>query len=47
MEAPPPGPADVVVRVVSGDLHLVRRLVQRAALQQPDRGSGASDPRAR
>lgn len=47
MEAPPPGPADAVTRVVSGDLHLIRRLVQRAALQQPDRGPGAPDPRAR
>lgn len=39
--------SDVLVCVVLGDLHLIRRLVQRAALQQSDRGSGAFDPRAR
>lgn len=35
------------VLCVLGDLHLIRRLIQRAALQQSDRGSGSSDPRTR
>lgn len=35
------------VCVLLGDLHLIWRLIQRSALQQSDRGSGASDPRAR